>query len=84
MTFPSLTNVADDRGCTLRCEAIEGDIDQFLMIETFDLKHPRCPIVLFNPSPDIETVTYSHPVPKVVFSDVHDPDDFYPMHGDDE
>jgi hypothetical protein len=46
--------MTDDRGRTVRFEPIEGDDEHVRMIETFDLRHPRCPIVLCPPWPPVK------------------------------
>jgi hypothetical protein len=39
----------DAQGRTVRFEPIDGDDDRVMLIETFDLRHPCCPIVVVEP-----------------------------------
>lgn len=41
--------MSDDIGRTVRFEPIEGDDEHVRMIETFDLRHPLCPILFRKP-----------------------------------
>jgi hypothetical protein len=50
--FARAGEMIDDQGRTVRFEPIEGDDDRILMIETLDLRHPCCPVVVI-PSLDL-------------------------------
>ena len=39
----------DNLGRTVRFEPIDGDDEHVRMIETFDLRHPNCPILVQKP-----------------------------------
>lgn len=41
--------MTDAQGRTIRFEPIDGDDNRVLLIETFDLRHPYCPIVVVEP-----------------------------------
>ena len=62
----------DAQGRTVRFEPIDGDAERVLMIETLDLRHPNCPIVMCPPGPpvkppeDMVSVEFRHVVSKFV------------------